>query len=372
MSEFNPTRIDWARRYRGWTKKELAEYCEVSAPRMTQIINGDGSNITESLAQRVAFETGFPVTFFMLGTTEVKEDQLTFRQKARVKKSVTDSIVSEFSILADVLTRVRNLGEIPADISWLEGLSPSGNVCVSDIRSIAKDTRAYWGESPTGPIRNITRCLERNDIPVIPLTAQPEGDVSDGVTCPARAEMPAFVGYFPESKPGDRLRFTIAHELGHIILHRKRIPADRQMMEREAHVFAGELLMPYEDVKTTITKNTTLEEYAQIKAGWGTSIAAIIHRAKDVGILDNNRYKSLYVQMSRRHWMKSEPITVNPEHPILFKQLVGRAFNGLDDYNYPSVTRSGVEGFLGVPFGLLNAWCDHHLTLKKDEFPELS
>lgn len=371
MSEFNPGRMDWARQYRGWTRKGLAERCGVSAPYMTRLLNGDGSNITEPLIQRVAFETGFPVTFFILPTGRVDGRELTFRRKARMGRAVSDAIAAEWGILTDVLDRVRALGEVRADIGWLDDLAPDGNVSAADVRRIAGETRECWGEPESGPIRNVMRGLERHGIPIIPLTVKPGEGMSDGVTRPSPAGGSPFVGYFPDGGTGDRLRFTMAHELGHLILHRRRAPADRRMMEREAHMFAGELLMPMKDVRAVVDRNTTLEDFARIKAGWGVSVAAIIRRARDCGVIDDGRYKSLYVQLSRRHWLKREPVDVGVEHPILFKQLVGRAFNGLDDYVNPSVTRGGVEGFLGVPFELLDAWCDRHLTLKPDGLPEL-
>ena len=219
----------------------------------------------------------------------------------------------------------------------------------------------------TIPFMHVQQFLQSN----VTTCAEVGQAVTDGVTSPGIPDAIPLVDYFPEDRSGDRMRFTIAHEIGHLVLHRKRSPADRTMMEHEAHAFARELLMPADDARESVTSDFTLEDYSAVKAGRGISIAAAVRRAKDVGIIDERRYKSLYVQMSQRHWLKHEPFTVEEEHPILFKQMVGRAFDGLDDYRYPSVSRTGVEGFLGVSYELLNTWCDHHLTLRQDSMPEL-
>ena len=71
-------------------------------------------------------------------------------------------------------------------------------------------------------------------------------------------------------------------------------------MEREAHLFAGALLLPAEDMSRTVQRNATLSDFLKIKSGWGASIAASISRARALGIISSERYRSLQIQLSSR------------------------------------------------------------------------
>lgn len=211
---------------------------------------------------------------------------------------------------------------------------------------------------------NVIRSAERKGIIVAPLAVEVSDAVSDGVTYPGKA----LIGYFPENKSGDRLRFTIAHELGHLILHRNRRPKDVSLMEREANEFASEFLLPEADARAILSSSMTLEDYRYVKAGWGISIAATVRCAFDLGVIDKDKYKSLYVRMAQRHWTKHEPVEVRAEHPLLLAQMLGRAFGGLEGAVHSVVPRAGLEGFLGVPFELANDWCDNGLTEKAENW----
>lgn len=139
-------------------------------------------------------------------------------------------------------------------------------------------------------------------------------------------------------------------------------------MEREANEFAGEFLLPEPDARAVLSSSMMLEDYRYVKSGWGISIAATVRRAFDLGVIDGNKYKSLYVRMAQRHWTKHEPVEVRAEHPILFAQMLGRAFGGLDGTGHSIVPRSGLEGFLGIPFELANDWCDNRLTERTESW----
>ena len=116
----------------------------------------------------------------------------------------------------------------------------------------------------------------------------------------------------------------------------------------------------------------TLEDYRYVKSGWGISIAASVLRAFDLGVIDHDKYTSLYVRMSQRRWTKREPVGVKAERPVLLSQMLGRAFGGLDDDGHATVPRTGVEGFLGVPLELANDWCAGGLAEKTEDWMALA
>jgi Zn-dependent peptidase ImmA (M78 family) len=70
----------------------------------------------------------------------------------------------------------------------------------------------------------------------------------------------------------------------------------------------------------------TLTELAKLKAHWGISIQALIMRASHLGIMDEARKGSLFVQLSARGWRKAEPVEVHFEEPILLWTLLTRRY----------------------------------------------
>lgn len=365
MNEFNPARIELARQYRGWTKKELAERCGMTPTYIGKLVADPTARLTESSIEKIAYATSLPLSFFMLHATDTDRKHLAFRRKKKITKNLDNRICAEFEILADTISRVRAMSDVPDETaSWLDEVAPTSAPQAQGVRRVAADTRAILGLPPTGAVSNVIRSAERKGVVIAPLTVDVSDAVSDGVTYPGKT----LIGYFPESKPGDRLRFTIAHELGHLVLHRYRRPKDVSLMEREANEFAGEFLLPEPDARAVLSSSMMLEDYRYVKSGWGISIAATVRRAFDLGVIDGNKYKSLYVRMAQRHWTKHEPVEVRAEHPILFAQMLGRAFGGLDGTGHSIVPRSGLEGFLGIPFELANDWCDNGLTERTESW----
>jgi Zn-dependent peptidase ImmA (M78 family) len=120
--------------------------------------------------------------------------------------------------------------------------------------------------------------------------------------------------------PGDRLRFSVAHELGHLILHRDKNPS--RQFEIEADAFAAELLTPLCALRHAMPSKVTLSSLAMLKTQWGVSIKALIRRARELQVIDQEKAISLYKQISARGWNKTEPGYVPGEKPRAFRKLI--------------------------------------------------
>lgn len=369
MDEFNPARITLAQQVRGWDGKELAARCGMSATHLTRLRRGE-TPFTEKWARRVAFETGFPLTFLILHDPPIDPQSLTFRRLSKMPKRKTMQVAGEFRLLAGAIGRLATMTGTAPDTRWLDALSPTSDPTPRDIERIAHDVRSHWGVGDGTPVGDLTRGIERDGIPVVPMATRMDDILGDGVTDPARVHGNTFIGYFPEGKTGDRQRFTVAHELGHLVLHRNRRPGDRHLAEREANMFAGALLMPETDARRLLAPDMTLGEYPAIKAGWGVSVAALIGRAFNLGIIDTERRRSLMMQLAARRWNRREPVAVADEHPTLLAQLVGGAFGGLEDYEHPVVSKDTLQGFLGLPFDLVDYWCGGCLRVRVEDGPD--
>ncbi|MDO5670840.1 MAG: ImmA/IrrE family metallo-endopeptidase [Corynebacterium sp.] len=187
---------------------------------------------------------------------------------------------------------------------------------LTTIERFAAEARSLIGLKPDAVINNVTRCLDKVGIIVTGLTNPllPMEKI-DGISTPTRSQAP-FVAALNYDVPGDRLRFSAAHELGHILMHT--IGHDGSLADREAEadMFASSFLLPREPMMDLLSPDLTLEAYARLKAKWGVSIQALVRRARDLDIIDYNRYRSLMIQISSRGWRKNEPVHIPVEIPL--------------------------------------------------------
>lgn len=127
---------------------------------------------------------------------------------------------------------------------------------------------------------------------------------------------------------GYRSRFDLAHELGHLILHRfipRPTERDRhKQLEQQAHRFAGAFLLPAETFASEVRTPVTLDDLLLLKRRWGVSVAAIVMRLRALKILDEEAAQSLFKRRSARWGAKSEPGDGDrsPERPRLLRRTI--------------------------------------------------
>lgn len=150
--------------------------------------------------------------------------------------------------------------------------------------------------------------------------------------------------------PGDRQRFTVAHELGHLVLHhaseQPSTPSASTKMEREAHRFASAFLAPGDAVISDLADlggRVTLSTLSQLKQKWGLSIKAFVVRFQQLGVIDDDQARSLYKQISARKWNKQEPVTVANESAVWIKQALNRKYEGTKDPLGMASKESGIS-----------------------------
>ncbi|WP_087507939.1 helix-turn-helix domain-containing protein [Cellulomonas iranensis] len=314
-------RLRTLREMHGWTQADLASATGLSQPLLSSIEKLRRDATPDSL-RAIATATDTPLSFFEVEPSTVPTDSLHFRKNKTAPIKLTTQVKAFFREAHRVTTTL--LDQISRPIAQFPSADArAGEVDADEIEKLAVETRRTLGLESDAPIPNLTRALERAGAAVFRMTLPgvEEGRVVGkghyGVSYWGGPGERPVIGYFPGS--GDRDRFTIAHELGHIVLHTYRTPCDEA--ETEAHRFAGALLLPRARATDLISATTTLSEYARIKAGFGISIQAIIMRAWHLGLIDDDRKTSLMVQVGARGWRTSEPVEVVHEEP----QLVTKA-----------------------------------------------
>lgn len=359
MNEFNPQKIDTLRDLKGWTIGHLSEVSDVSSRRISDMAKGLVS-IRQKDVESFALASGFPISFFALEEEKIPATELTFRAPSRTNAREKKRVTGEYRVLKSAVHHTAQITGFENSSNWIETVSPSGTPDMQDIENLALESRARMGVPSSGPIANVVWSLEGAGIIVAPMTAPPATEAArpEGVSFPTSGYGPATIGYFAGRRTGDGIRFTVSHEFGHLLVQRKRRPASRSVIEREASVFAGAFLLPRKDALSVFSPRMTLDEYKLVKARYGISIAASIMRARQVGIIDKDRQQSLMAQMSIRHWRSVEPVLVDEEHPVLFKQMLGKACGKINSATDVEINEELASQFTGMPFEFLKVWTD--------------
>ena len=124
-----------------------------------------------------------------------------------------------------------------------------------------------------------------------------------------------------------RSRFDAAHELAHLILHNsvtKLGPPLHKLLEEQANRFAGAFLLPVDGFTNDIGALLTLNSLWVLKRKWRVSIAAMIHRCEDLGILSQDQAKRLWIRHAQKGFKVREPL--DDELPIEEPVFLQRCF----------------------------------------------
>jgi Zn-dependent peptidase ImmA (M78 family)/DNA-binding XRE family transcriptional regulator len=286
-----------ARQLRGLHQGDAAERLGISQAMLSRIEN-KLSSFTSELADRAAVAYELPCSFFFQTDTvfgaPVSVHPM-WRKKATVSARELDQLVAELNVRLMHLRRLLQAVEI-------EATYPIPTFPVDDfdtVERIAALVRAQW-QMPSGPVQNLTRLLEAAGVVVV--HSDMAGSAVDGVTFAAPGLPPLIV--LNATQSADRMRFTLAHELGHLVMHRTQ---PTQLMEDQANEFAGHFLMPRIDIKPYFSRRIDLRLLAELKPYWRVSMAALLIRARSLGLLAYNQERYMWQQFSIAKIRQSEP-----------------------------------------------------------------
>jgi Zn-dependent peptidase ImmA (M78 family)/DNA-binding XRE family transcriptional regulator len=285
--------------------RESREMTQSALSRVTGIPQGTVSKIEggllacpEDALQTISEHLDYPPAFFyadeMVHGVGTEAHHCLYRRKAAVSAKTLKRIEAEVNIKRMHASRMLGSIDMHAELS-IPSYDPSE--FDGDIERIAMSVRAYWG-LPSGPIDNVTELIERAGGVVIPHDFGT--NKVDATSVRINGLPPLF--FISTALSGDRLRFTLAHELGHAIMHS--IPHPK--IEDEADRFAAEFLMPAADIGPSLTR-LDLAKAARLKLFWKISMAAIVYRAHELGRITSNQYRYLFYQLSSAGYRTVEP-----------------------------------------------------------------
>ncbi|WP_420234833.1 helix-turn-helix domain-containing protein [Pseudomonas sp. ABY48] len=191
--------------------------------------------------------------------------------------------------------------------------------CIEEAERAAETLRDLWALG-RDPISNLTEQLEEHSIKVAMLSGP---DDFDGA-CAATSDRRHVLIALNAERPGERVRFTAAHELGHWVMQLPKSMSERDK-ENCCHRFAGAFLYPAKSVTTDFGSHPRSRVHPRelliAKRQYGISMHAALRRLKDLNLLSEGGYKSLTIQFSANGWRKNEPEPMPCKPPQRFESL---------------------------------------------------
>ncbi len=312
-------RIKQARRLREMSQRALAERVGLSATAISKYEQDKLTPGSEVLL-RLARALGVQVEFF-IRPTFVKNITPAFRKRSNFGRKKANTVLA---IIQDWLERyleIENILQLGVPkFVYPEGF-PYEVKTGRDIEAAVLALREAW-QLGLDPIENLVQLLEDKGIKVGRVEA---GEQFDACTFFVDIDGRLPVIAVKSGIPGDRMRFNLAHELGHLLLKVK----GELNPEKAASRFAGAFLVPEPVVKFELGNRRRILDIYELhllKHKYGLSMQAWLYRAKDLGILSNAKFQALNRAFRARGWHRKEPgDAYPPEQPTRFERLVMQA-----------------------------------------------
>ena len=316
-------RIKRARKSAGFNQRELAGRANVSAMAISKYERDEntpssGVLIALSRALGVRTEYFFRQVDVQLGKVEYREhEKLPAKEEAKVLADVVEQVERWIELEEFIPTAWSIPFELPEDL-------PRNIETLDEIESICSSLRKMWNLG-LNPVPDLIDTLESKGVKVF-VTRYDEHKKFNGLSTTVNGSPVVVVG---KHWPGDRQRFTLAHELGHQVL-KDRLAKNLEPKEEAAcDRFAGAFLAPEAMVRQALGEHRTWlepQELKFLKDEYGLSMGAWIHRAFDLGIITRQISQKTWRYFRANGWKEKEPGKQYPqEQPKLFEQTVYRA-----------------------------------------------
>lgn len=318
MRDIFAKRLKNARIMQGLSMEKLAEKTGISKQMISKYEKAlslpDSSvliNIARALNQKVDyFFTPFKIE---LGPIE-------FRKKSSLGKKKQDSIKEKIQLKMEHYLELEDILSI--NYEFENPLSKTSVNNAEEVEEAAEELRDKW-DLGSDPVYSVISLLEEHEIKIIEV----EEDIKDfdGLSSLIKEKYPVIV--VNKNFPIERKRFTLLHELAHLLL---KFPEDSDK-EKLCHRFAGAMLLPREEVKDQFgnrRRDISLNELIAVQRHFGISIHAIIYRLYHAGVINLQKVKQFYIKQNQNKDFKkhiAEERYQGEEFSDRFEKLIYRA-----------------------------------------------
>lgn len=317
---FNPEALMVARESRGRSQDEVGRAAgDLSQGAISKIENAVFAPAPD-VVDRIAAFLGFPAEFFYESgpLREGKSGCLYHRKRKTVPAKKLNAINATMAVRLINTRRLLNGLEVASERQF-HAMDPDE---YGSPEAVAAALRTAW-RIADGPIRDLVALIESAG-GIVLMTSFGTHKLF-GMSQWTTRDLPLF--FLNSDSAMEELRWTIAHELGHLTMHATPTSDD---LEGQADAFAGEFLAP----RRLLLPDLRRLEFARLptlKMHWRISMKALIKRAEVLGAIERDQAVRLYKQYSARHYNNAEPFPLPIEQPTLIGQA---ARVHLDDHGY--------------------------------------
>lgn len=372
---FVPGRLTEARESLGLTKVALSELIDVTPTAVSQYENGTSPRL--EVLDQLSHKLGFPRSFFLRPTSGEDETPIFWRSNAAATKMARQRGLQRLKWGKEITEYLTGYFDFPK-VDFPEDLFSQVDfreLTIEDIEQTADKMRQFWGFGQ-GPVPDLL--LELENCGAVTSRINMAAEHLDAFSQWATGIGVPFIVIGKDRASAARSRFDAAHELGHLLLHRKvdrkRINSkeDFKLIEQQAHRFAAAFLLPGKSFAAELW-TPSLDGFLALKERWRVSIKMMIKRCETIGITEKEESQRLYINYNRRGWREEEPLdaVLKHEEPKILRRsieaLISEGIKSrqqiLDDLALPA---REVEQLGGLPSGYLSG---NHADVKA--FPSL-
>jgi Zn-dependent peptidase ImmA (M78 family) len=297
----------------------------ITAAGLSQIESGKVRPLASTLDD-LASALDVPVEFFYAqwsaGLPDDRDQTIFFRDLRVTPAGERRRALALAMLLSDLVEAIEHYVRLPP--LRLPQYPISTHAHRDEIEAVAEKVRREL-ELGTGPVRHSIREVERQGVAVARLTMGHRQ--IDAFSVPLARRPIVLLANDKENYV--RSRLDVAHELGHLVIHRDRTERDPSI-EQQAHAFAASFLFPAFIAVDELPRRLDgggWARLAELKRRWGMSMAALIRRARDLRLLSQDEYRNGMKYMSARGWRRQEPgdRELGPaESPLLLERALRR------------------------------------------------
>lgn len=303
--------ITLAREARGYSQADLAELSGVSRPSITRFEQSD-LHLNEGFMKSITDALKFSDTLYYVEAEPLPP--AIYRKRDNVPAKLltkVDALINVYGFGIGRLLKAANFDKLVVPSFPI-------NTAEDSAERSAQLTRRVWNVE-AGVVTNLTSVLEANGFITMPVDFGTDRIDSRSVLIDDKYP----VIFYNKKLLGDRLRFTLAYEVGHIIMH-TRTPHIQVDNSRQANEFAAEFLMPKKEISVDLDHDISVNSIAELKSKWLVSMHALLYRADDLGLITEEQKESVLDRFNQLRIRRREPkeLDVPIERGQLLRDLI--------------------------------------------------
>lgn len=310
MNRVNGSSLKTIREFYGLNQSQLAKKLGLSQPMVSKI-EKDEKNLDEEYFS--VFIDYFNENFFR-NHVEVANQKLFYRKLSSINKKTLNMFEARVNLIHNTINSGLDIVDIESE-KKIPQIDPE--LFDLNMEYIATEVRLRLGIG-RGPILDIVKKLEDFGVIIHFFNydfISEENRKFDGVSFYVEGTPVILIN---NKIPNSRKVFTIAHELGHLVMHSDNIINISRDIEKEANNFAAAFLAPEKDIKSSL-RRLNLSKLEELKTEWNMSLSALVYRAYTLGTITEQTLR--FWMMKLAPFRKKEPNEFGLSNPKLLNQV---------------------------------------------------